>query len=111
MHRVARGTVPESLWDEGIPALLLDYSFSGSNSEYDSSGSSSSYVDDNGTVHHDDGNDTLKSDSYYLNLRSGLNLGAWRLRNYSTGAIPAAKRSGIISVRRLAVPSCLSKRN
>ncbi|HFO4275460.1 outer membrane usher protein LpfC [Escherichia coli] len=84
MHQVARGTVPESLWDEGIPALLLDYSFSGSNSEYDSSGSSSSYVDDNGTVHHDDGKDTLKSDSYYLNLRSGLNLGAWRLRNYST---------------------------
>ena len=84
MHQVARGTVPESLWDEGIPALLLDYSFSGSNSEYDSTGSSSSYVDDNGTVHHDDGKDTLKSDSYYLNLRSGLNLGAWRLRNYST---------------------------
>lgn len=84
MHLVARGTVPESLWDEGIPALLLDYSFSGSNSEYDSTGSSSSYVDDNGTVHHDDGKDTLKSDSYYLNLRSGLNLGAWRLRNYST---------------------------
>ncbi|WP_157701858.1 fimbria/pilus outer membrane usher protein, partial [Salmonella enterica] len=24
------------------------------------------------------------SDSYYLNLRSGMNLGAWRLRNYST---------------------------
>ncbi|MCF3281366.1 fimbrial assembly protein, partial [Escherichia coli] len=82
MHQVARGTVPESLWDEGIPALLLDYSFSGSNSEYDSTGSSSSYVDDNGTVHHDDGDDTLKGDSYYLNLRSGLNLGTWRLRNY-----------------------------
>lgn len=36
MHQVARGTVPESEWDEGIPALLLDYSFSGSNSKYDS---------------------------------------------------------------------------
>ncbi|HGF8437734.1 TPA: fimbria/pilus outer membrane usher protein, partial [Salmonella enterica subsp. enterica] len=28
----------------------------------------------------DNGND----DSYYLNLRNGINLGAWRLRNYST---------------------------
>ncbi|QRN28025.1 fimbrial biogenesis outer membrane usher protein [Salmonella enterica subsp. enterica serovar Napoli] len=29
---------------------------------------------------YDNGND----DSYYLNLRNGINLGAWRLRNYST---------------------------
>lgn len=35
MQQVARGTVPESRWDDGVPALLLDYSFSGSNSSHD----------------------------------------------------------------------------
>jgi len=59
MSSAARGYVDPSLWDEGIPALLLNYNFSGAN-----------------------GNDN--QDSYYLNLRSGVNLGAWRLRNYST---------------------------
>lgn len=68
MTQTARGTVPESRWDEGINALLLDYNFSGSNSNYDAH----------------DGDTSYNSDSYYLNLRSGMNLGAWRLRNYST---------------------------
>lgn len=68
MNQTARGTVSESLWDEGINALMVDYNFSGSHSTYDDP--------ENNT------NDT--SDSYYLNMRSGINLGAWRLRNYST---------------------------
>lgn len=63
----ARGTVDPSRWDEGIPALLLDYSFSGSNGRNEGTGSSSDST----------------SDSYYLNLRSGLNVGPWRLRNNS----------------------------
>ncbi|WP_366538295.1 fimbria/pilus outer membrane usher protein, partial [Salmonella enterica] len=62
------GTVPESQWDEGVNALLVDYNFSGSNASYDAHDSETNY----------------NSDSYYLNLRSGMNLGAWRLRNYST---------------------------
>ncbi|EJE9487844.1 outer membrane usher protein LpfC [Salmonella enterica] len=68
MKQTARGTVPESQWDEGVNALLVDYNFSGSNASYDAHDSETSY----------------NSDSYYLNLRSGMNLGAWRLRNYST---------------------------
>ncbi|HDR2892704.1 TPA: outer membrane usher protein LpfC [Enterobacter asburiae] len=68
MVQTARGTVDPSRWDEGIPALLLDYSFSGSNGKTESE---------------DDLPDST-SDSYYLNLHSGLNLGAWRLRNNST---------------------------
>ncbi|MEP8850848.1 outer membrane usher protein LpfC (plasmid) [Enterobacter hormaechei] len=68
MRQTARGTVPESQWDEGVNALLVDYNFTGSNASYDAHDSDSSY----------------SSDSYYLNLRSGVNLGAWRLRNYST---------------------------
>lgn len=61
----ARGYVSPDKWDSGIPALLMNYSFSGANTE----------------ARNSDGSD---SDTYYLNLRSGANLGAWRLRNYST---------------------------
>ena len=55
MHNSARGYIPPDQWDQGIPAMLLNYSFSGNRGTDD--------------------------DSYYLNLQSGLNYGAWRLRN------------------------------
>lgn len=61
----ARGYVPESQWDEGIPALLLNYSLSGANN-YARNG---------------DGRD---DNSQYANLRPGINVGSWRLRNYTT---------------------------
>ena len=57
-----RGYVPPSQWDEGIPALILNYSLSG----------------DNNNTHHGSRN------SQYANLRPGLNAGPWRLRNYTT---------------------------
>ncbi|QEW32556.1 fimbrial biogenesis outer membrane usher protein [Erwinia billingiae] len=60
----ARGYVDPSQWDQGMPAALVNYNFSGSNTRRDGRP---------GT-----------EDSYYLNLRTGLNFGAWRLRNYST---------------------------
>ena len=60
----ARGYVDPALWDSGVSAALMNYNFSGANTKNDGRA---------GT-----------SDSYYLNLRSGLNLGDWRLRNYST---------------------------
>ncbi|WP_244212353.1 fimbria/pilus outer membrane usher protein [Buttiauxella izardii] len=61
----ARGAVPENQWDNGIVAMLLNYSLSGSNS-YAKNGQSSD------------------SNSQYANLRPGLNIGPWRLRNYTT---------------------------
>ncbi|MCS3602139.1 outer membrane usher protein [Buttiauxella sp. BIGb0471] len=61
----ARGWVDPKLWDQGIPAVLLNYSVSGANN-YAKSGQ---------------GND---SNSQYVNLRPGINIGAWRLRNYTT---------------------------
>ncbi|WP_370430223.1 fimbrial biogenesis usher protein [Klebsiella michiganensis] len=61
LKQSARGYIPPEEWDQGVNALLLNYDFTGGNS----------------------GGDT-KEDSYYLNLQSGLNLGAWRLRDYST---------------------------
>ncbi|EBY6849592.1 fimbrial protein FimD [Salmonella enterica subsp. enterica] len=62
MHNQARGYIDPSLWDEGINAALLNYNFSGGNTF------------------------AGKSDSknYFLNLNSGLNIGAWRLRDFRT---------------------------
>ncbi|CAI2536958.1 Outer membrane usher protein fimD precursor [Serratia ficaria] len=59
-----RGYIPPEEWDEGINALLLNYNFTGSNTH-------TNYL--SGT-----------QSSYFLSLNSGVNLGAWRLRNYST---------------------------
>ncbi|WP_082956854.1 fimbria/pilus outer membrane usher protein [Morganella psychrotolerans] len=54
----------ELLWNDGIPAIFTDYNLSG--------------IHQNDTRNHD------ISDSLYLGLRSGINIGAWRYRNYST---------------------------
>lgn len=60
-----RGYISPDSFDEGINAGLLNYSFNGSQSKSRQQGQPD-------------------SSSHYLNLRPGLNLGAWRLRNYST---------------------------
>lgn len=60
----AREFVDPSTWDEGIPAAMFNYSYSGSNTRYKSA--------------------AANTNSEYLNLHSGANLGAWRFRNYST---------------------------
>ncbi|HEI8868025.1 TPA: fimbrial biogenesis outer membrane usher protein [Serratia odorifera] len=65
LAQLARGYLPPAQWDEGIPALLLNYSATGANNSAR-------------------GNGGKNSSSQYLNLRPGLNLGAWRLRNYTT---------------------------
>lgn len=62
VRRSAAGEVNESLWDDGIPALLLSYDMQGNESR----------------------NDGDSSDNYYGNFQSGLNIGGWRLRNSST---------------------------
>ncbi len=64
MENSARGYIPPQLWDDGVPALLASYDFTGSNTKQKNGGSD--------------------NDSYFLNLHSGLNAGAWRFRNYST---------------------------
>lgn len=61
----ARGYVAPERLDEGITALLLNYSFSGANARTRQSGQAD-------------------TDSDYLNLHPGINLGPWRVRNYST---------------------------
>lgn len=61
----ARGSVPPDRCDEGINAALLNYSLSGANNWAKNNNSSN-------------------SDSQYANLRPGVNIGPWRLRNYTT---------------------------
>ncbi|MGO4744695.1 fimbria/pilus outer membrane usher protein [Serratia quinivorans] len=65
VSQAARGYVPPDQWDNGIPALLLNYSMTGANSSARNATSQD-------------------SDSQYVNLRPGLNVGPWRLRNYTT---------------------------
>lgn len=59
-----RDWVNPTLWDDGINAFLMDYSFSGTESRQHRKAKT--------------------GDNQYLNLRSGANFGAWRLRNYAT---------------------------
>lgn len=61
-----RTVAPESLWNNGISALLMNYDINQSWQEF--RGKRSSYSDS----------------SSYLQLRPGLNLGAWRLRNVTS---------------------------
>ncbi|AJJ12638.1 hypothetical protein CH64_614 [Yersinia rohdei] len=62
MKTTARGYVSPDLWDQGIPAFTLSYGFTGSKTWQDT-----------------------QEDQHaeFLTLRSGLNIAAWRLRNYS----------------------------
>ena len=64
--RMARGYVSPDLWEEGIYAGLLNYSFNGNSI--------------NNRSNHNAG----KSNYAYLNLQSGINIGSWRLRDNST---------------------------
>ncbi|SEA70776.1 outer membrane usher protein [Lonsdalea quercina] len=59
----ARGDVPPEQWDSGVPMLFASYSATGSE-----------------VKNHRNGQQTS---TQYLSLRSGANLGEWRVRNYS----------------------------
>lgn len=56
------GIAPQALWDDGIPALLLNYNANTNRTEYRTG-------------------KAYNSDSDYVQLNPGANLGAWRLRN------------------------------
>lgn len=85
IKRDARGYIPPEQWDNGITAFLLNYDFSGNNDRVDYS-----------------------SNNYYLNLRAGINIGAWRFRDYSTwsrGSNSAGKLEHISStLQRVIIP-------
>lgn len=62
-------SVPSNQWDNGISALSLNYDFNGA--QKSESGKS------------------FTADDQYIRLNSGLNIGAWRLRNMGTADKPA----------------------
>ncbi|KOY63176.1 fimbrial assembly protein [Photorhabdus heterorhabditis] len=64
LNNQARGYVSPERWQQGLTSLLINYSYSGSNSWQD--------------------NKSGSKQTNYLNLRTGANWQAWRLRNYST---------------------------
>ncbi|MGJ0481629.1 fimbria/pilus outer membrane usher protein [Pantoea agglomerans] len=74
----ARGFVDPKTWDQGLPALIVNYGFSGSQTRYD--------------------NRPGTWNSHFLSLRSGANLGAWRLRNYSTWSDSGSGKSSWNSI-------------
>ncbi|WP_392562415.1 fimbria/pilus outer membrane usher protein [Orbus sturtevantii] len=66
MNSNIRGSIDPTLYDQGMPALILNYSLTGARSWYKNNGNKS------------------YQDNQFVTLRSGANLGAWRLRNNST---------------------------
>lgn len=64
-------------WDQGVPAALLNYNLSGGHGWKNSD-----------------------SDRYYANLQSGINLGAYRLRNYSTWSYDGKSGGSWRSIRQ-----------
>jgi len=62
MSRSSRGFVSPDLWDEGETMAFANYNFTGTRRTQSN----------------------LTTDQYYLGLRNGVNLGAWRLRNESS---------------------------
>ncbi|PLV61037.1 fimbria/pilus outer membrane usher protein [Erwinia sp. B116] len=65
VNNSARGWVDPASWDQGIPAFLLNYSATGSNN----------------SARKGEGKN---SESQFINLRPGINVGPWRVRNYTT---------------------------
>lgn len=63
MNNKARDFVDPARWDDGIPVLFTNYTFSGAKRENNNGGGDS---------------------SQYLNLQNGFNIGPWRFRNYTT---------------------------
>ena len=72
MQAHGRDYISPELWSEGIPAAMVNYNFTGNKAN---------------STH------GVSSDIAYLNLQSGINLGAWRLRDNTTWNYSSSKNS------------------
>ena len=63
MDSQARGYIPPEQWDDGLPMMFSSYSLSGAETQSRRTG--------------------LRTSSQFLSLCNGVNVGPWRLRNYS----------------------------
>lgn len=66
LKATSRGYVSPDKWDDGIKALILNYDLNG---DY---------------THNKKSDSNSNGNNLYLNLRPGVNIGSWRLRNYTT---------------------------
>ncbi|MEQ5117384.1 fimbria/pilus outer membrane usher protein [Morganella morganii] len=62
IKHIPQGAVDPALWDDGLNMLFLNYNLTGASNR----------------------GDDYSGNDIYINVRSGLNIGAWRIRNYST---------------------------
>lgn len=76
LHTRAQGYIPPDQWSEGVTAGILNYSFTGNNARSSNAGSSN-YA--------------------WLNLQSGLNIDAWRLRDNSTWSYSSSSNANAIN--------------
>lgn len=65
MRNLPRGYVSPESWEAGIPAAWLNYVVNGSNNDYQ-------------------GETRTRDQQLFASLNSGINLGAWRLRDFTT---------------------------
>ncbi|EEW9498381.1 aggregative adherence fimbria II usher protein AafC [Escherichia coli] len=65
LRPLLRGIAPEVLWDDGIPAFLLNWQANAGRSEY------RGYIKD-------------VEDYFWSSLEPGINIGSWRIRNLTT---------------------------
>ncbi len=65
MRNLPRGYVNPASWESGIPAAWLNYVVNGSNNTYE-------------------GETRTRDQQLFVSLNSGANLGAWRLRDFTT---------------------------
>ncbi|TDB55555.1 fimbria/pilus outer membrane usher protein, partial [Photorhabdus luminescens] len=72
------GMVDPSLWDNGIPAFLMNYTVNGSEGRYDSQGAGGG----------------SRSRNLFASFRNGLNLGPWRLRSTQTYSYNRQRNEG-----------------
>ncbi|SFU20643.1 outer membrane usher protein [Kosakonia arachidis] len=77
MSAIITGIAPRALWDDGVPAFLMNYSANTTHSE-------SSYQDGN----------KQKTDSTYVQLNPGINIGSWRMRSQTNWQTNSSGHSG-----------------
>ncbi|ELW1647874.1 fimbrial biogenesis outer membrane usher protein [Enterobacter oligotrophicus] len=65
MRNLPRGYVSPASWESGIPAAWLNYVVNGSNNDFQ-------------------GETRTREQQLFVSLNSGVNLGAWRLRDFTT---------------------------
>ncbi|WP_238399211.1 hypothetical protein [Photorhabdus bodei] len=87
------GMIDPSLWDNGIPAFLMNYTVNGSEERYDGQGNWGG----------------SRSRNLFASFRNGLNLGPWRLRSTQTYIYNRQRNEGTSGFSSPAQTQCTTK--